>query len=169
MLGTDPNNKDTDHDNIVDLEEVSNILNPIDTDSDGVIDALESNILDKDDDGLVDQIDVDDNDPCVPDISSKCKIEFTQIVNPNGDNINDILKLEFLKNYPSNKVSIFSKSGKVVFSEENYGYNKKYFKGYGKSSFLNKKLPAGVYFYIIEFHDKNGKLIEKSGYFYLIY
>ncbi len=67
ILGTDPNNPDTDGDGIDDGTEVGpDVNNPIDTDGDGIIDALESNIEDADGDGEVDQLDPANNDPCIP-------------------------------------------------------------------------------------------------------
>lgn len=70
ILGTLPNNPDTDGDGINDGDEVgADIENPIDTDEDGVIDALDSNIIDTDMDGVVDQLDPGNDNPCVPDNS----------------------------------------------------------------------------------------------------
>ena len=70
VLGTDPNNPDTDGDGINDGDEVGDDFdNPIDTDTDGVIDALDSNIIDTDMDGVVDQLDPGNDNPCVPDNS----------------------------------------------------------------------------------------------------
>lgn len=67
ILGTDPNNPDTDGDGIDDGTEVGpDVNNPIDTDADGIIDALESNIEDADGDGVVDQLDPANNNPCLP-------------------------------------------------------------------------------------------------------
>lgn len=68
MLGTDPNNPDTDGDGINDGVEVGDDTeNPLDGDGDGIIDALDSNILDTDQDGVVDQIDPANENPCIPD------------------------------------------------------------------------------------------------------
>ncbi len=66
-LGTDPNNPDTDGDGINDGDEVgADLNNPLDTDGDTIIDALESSITDTDSDGVVDQEDPDNTNPCVP-------------------------------------------------------------------------------------------------------
>ncbi|MEM9143545.1 MAG: gliding motility-associated C-terminal domain-containing protein, partial [Bacteroidota bacterium] len=66
-LGTDPNNADTDGDGINDGDEVGpDIENPLNTDGDDTIDALESNTADADGDGVVDQQDPADDNPCVP-------------------------------------------------------------------------------------------------------
>ena len=67
VLGTNPNNPDSDGDGLNDSEEVGpNIDNPLDEDEDGIIDALESNTIDTDMDGVVDQLDPANENPCIP-------------------------------------------------------------------------------------------------------
>ena len=64
VYGTDPDNPDTDGDLEVDLAEIgSDLNNPLDTDGDGLIDALESIITDTDDDGVPDELDAENNNP----------------------------------------------------------------------------------------------------------
>jgi len=86
-LGTLPNNADTDGDGIDDGVEVGgDVLNPLDEDGDGRIDALESNILDSDSDGLVDQLDPANDDPCIPSRENgQCDFD--------GDGLSDQLEL----------------------------------------------------------------------------
>ena len=63
-VGTDPANPDTDSDGENDnLEVGADPANPLDTDMDGIPDALESEIVDTDNDGVMDEFDVDNNDP----------------------------------------------------------------------------------------------------------
>ncbi|HMB62671.1 MAG TPA: hypothetical protein VKN36_06335, partial [Eudoraea sp.] len=67
-LGTDPNNPDTDGDGVGDGAEVGDdIMNPLDEDGDGIIDALDSGVTDTDEDGVVDQKDPANTNPCIPD------------------------------------------------------------------------------------------------------
>ena len=76
-LGLDPNNRDTDADGIEDGVEVgADVNNPTDTDGDGIIDALDSNILDSDNDSVVDQLDPANDNPCIPNISAACQIDL---------------------------------------------------------------------------------------------
>ena len=56
-LGTDPANPDSDSDGVDDLLEVRDTIHPEDADGDGVIDALESRLIDTDGDCLSDQLD----------------------------------------------------------------------------------------------------------------
>jgi gliding motility-associated-like protein len=65
--GTNPNNPDTDGDGENDCTEIgSDPANPLDTDSDGTIDALESSVTDTDGDGVTDETDPANTDPCIP-------------------------------------------------------------------------------------------------------
>ncbi|QCX01170.1 DUF11 domain-containing protein [Aggregatimonas sangjinii] len=71
ILGTDPNDVDSDDDLINDDVEVGpETDNPLDQDDDGIIDALDSNLADSDDDGVVDQLDPANNNACIPDINN---------------------------------------------------------------------------------------------------
>ena len=69
VYGTDPDNPDTDGDqhgpdDHGDLAEIGpDLNNPLDTDGDGIIDALESILTDTDDDGVPDELDAENNDP----------------------------------------------------------------------------------------------------------
>ena len=58
-IGTDALDPDTDDDTINDGDEVGDLMNPSDSDSDGVLDALEE---DSDDDGVLDSIEAGDDD-----------------------------------------------------------------------------------------------------------
>ncbi|MEZ5498880.1 MAG: hypothetical protein R3E77_05535 [Steroidobacteraceae bacterium] len=70
-LGTDPLNADTDGDGEDDGAEIgSDVNNPLDTDGDGLIDALESSLTDTDGDGVDDESDPANTDPCVPNANS---------------------------------------------------------------------------------------------------
>jgi gliding motility-associated-like protein len=65
--GTLPNNPDTDADGQNDCSEIgADPTNPIDTDGDGIIDALESSITDTDGDGVNNEQDPGNTDPCIP-------------------------------------------------------------------------------------------------------
>ena len=71
VLGTDPTVADSDGDGKPDGVEVgANLAAPIDTDGDGIIDALESSTADADGDGVADELDVANADPCVPNANS---------------------------------------------------------------------------------------------------
>jgi len=69
ILGTDPQNADSDSDGVADGIEVGvnyPTVAAIDTDGDGIIDALESKLIDTDGDGVNNQEDLANLDPCRP-------------------------------------------------------------------------------------------------------
>jgi gliding motility-associated-like protein len=71
LAGTNPNNPDTDGDGENDCAEIGpDPLNPLDTDGDGIIDALESSITDTDGDGVNNEADPANTDPCIPNITA---------------------------------------------------------------------------------------------------
>ncbi len=77
ILGTDPQNVDSDNDGLDDAHEDNdndgeNNITEIgtDTDGDGLDDAIESSITDTDGDGVDDEHDSANNDPCIPSTTS---------------------------------------------------------------------------------------------------
>jgi len=69
---------------------------------------------------------------------------------PNGDGINDYWAINGIANYPAAEVQVFTRNGQRVF----------YSKGY-PTPFDGKKLPEGVYYYIINLHS-NCSLLSGS-------
>jgi hypothetical protein len=69
-LGTGRGNPDSDGDGANDGAETGNVNAPLDTDSDGVPNVLESQLTDSDGDGVADQNDAGNGNPCVPNINS---------------------------------------------------------------------------------------------------
>lgn len=47
-------------------------------------------------------------------------INVTNILSPNGDGINDTWIIEEIEKYPENEVTVFDRSGRVVFQSKNY-------------------------------------------------
>lgn len=95
--------------------------------------------------------------------SSKAKIDVTvglstlNIANtftPNGDGINDFWKINNIENYPQAVVQVFTRYGQKVF--ESKGYQVPF-----DGTFKGQKLPAGVYYFIIDLHS-NCSLLSGS-------
>lgn len=83
---------------------------------------------------------------------------------PNGDGINDALKIEGLTEMGRNSIQIFNRYGVLVYQKENY---RNEFGGRSNMDHVIKReegLEAGVYFYLITFHDMKQK---HQGYLYL--
>ncbi len=96
---------------------------------------------------------------------SKDNVEFDNvIISPNGDEINETFVIDAVTLSPNNKLQIFNRWGRLVYEEDNY---KNSFAGIAntKSVYIKKKkLPSGVYFYIINLLDIN---IIHQGYLYI--
>lgn len=76
------------------------------------------------------------------------------VVTPNGDGKNDFFVIKGLENYPGNKVSIFDRSGRLIFSAVDY---KNTFDG----TYNGNKLHENAYYYVIDL-GKNRALIKGS-------
>lgn len=59
-------------------------------------------------------------------------------ISPNGDGVNDFLKIPFLSGYPENEVYIYNRWGKRVYEATNY-----------KDDWAAENLPSGTYFYVV--------------------
>jgi gliding motility-associated-like protein len=73
---------------------------------------------------------------------------------PNGDGINDYWKIASIENYPAAVVQVFTRYGQLVFESKGYASP---FDG----TFGGKKLPDGVYYYIINLNS-NCSLLSGS-------
>jgi len=67
-------------------------------------------------------------------------------ITPNGDGSNDQWFIEYILDYPENKVEIFNRRGQLVFEKESYA-----------NEFSGDGLPDGVYYYKIDL--RNGSEI----------
>lgn len=84
---------------------------------------------------------------------------------PNGDGLNDVLKIDGLSAFPDNKLTIINPGGAVVFSVKNYGSGLNVFNGRSNKGIMQK---PGSYFYLLEY--KAGEEIKrKTGYILLKY
>ncbi|MEX0360795.1 MAG: gliding motility-associated C-terminal domain-containing protein, partial [Allomuricauda sp.] len=142
-LGTDPDNPDTDGDTIEDGQEVSDETDPLDPcDSEGG----------------------------TPPQGTICGVEIgNSILTPDGDGINDVFRIENIELYANNSVEIVNRWGATVFRTDNYDNSSNAFAGIANTgASLNKGnvLPAGVYFYIINYVDE-GRSRNASGYLYI--
>lgn len=116
---------DSDNDGIEDAFEAGqDPTNPLDTDNDGNLDYLDT---DADNDGIsdIEETVFEWNQDCdldgIPDFldADECKVQLLQGISPNGDGIGDFLIIEDIE-YTNNVVQIIDRSGKILFSQENY-------------------------------------------------
>ena len=170
-----PNYLDTDDDNDgIDtyLEDENQNNSPLDDDidNDGIIDALDSILLDCDNDGVIDQFDAENCNPYndsdgdgisnidevnagydpnnpedKPTDFKELEFTITNFFSPNGDGRNDNWQDSAIERYPNNEVWVYSRAGLLVFNKKNYQNNWN-----GTSD--GKPLPEGSYYYLIDFN-----------------
>jgi gliding motility-associated-like protein len=70
-----------------------------------------------------------------------CRITVPNVVTANGDNINDVFRINGLENFPGSSLSVYNRWGNKVYTESNYQNNWK------------PNSSAGTYFYVLELTD----------------
>jgi gliding motility-associated-like protein len=68
-------------------------------------------------------------------------------VSPNGDGLNDFLRIGNIENFPQNKFSLFNRWGDKVFEVEDYDNVERVFRGRSENY---GELVSGTYFYILD-------------------
>lgn len=82
----------------------------------------------------------------------------SNILTPNGDGENDQWTIKNLAAYPINKVMIFDRQGRIIYSKSGYTND-------WNGTFNGTSLPEGTYYYIITLNNGAG---EKKGFITLI-
>ncbi|WP_186439765.1 Ig-like domain-containing protein [Cellulophaga sp. RHA_52] len=140
-LGTDPFNPDTDGDLILDGKEVDDETDPLDP---------------------------CDNIGGTPPTGSACDISiYNDLVGPGVDD--GYFRIINIEQFPNNTVQIYNRWGVIVFETKGYDRGSNVFKGISNGRVVinkNEELPAGVYYYIINYNN-NGQNKSKAGYLYL--
>ncbi len=114
-----------------------------------------------DDDG-----DGDGEDPTITELNNKDELTIYEIITPNGDGLNDELRISGLVKYPNNNIVIYNRWGAKVFEAD--GYEQKgtpLFKGLAKGK--KNILPTGAYFFTLQYQNSIGAAIFKSGYLHI--
>ncbi|NVK07721.1 MAG: PKD domain-containing protein [Tenacibaculum sp.] len=139
-----------------------------DLDNDSIADVCDNDI---DGDGVLnindncprmsnpDQKDLDNNG--IGDVCDSSDLSVYNGFSPNGDGVNDIFVVEGLHNYPNNKLEIYNRWGNRVYHSYNYQND---WNGISKNQ--GKRLPAGVYFYMLTIEENSRNL---KGWVYIIY
>jgi gliding motility-associated-like protein len=93
-------------------------------------------------------------------------IKAPNVFSPNGDGINEVLKIEGIEKYPDNRVILYNRNGMKVYEAKGYDNSSIAFNG--RSSTSGSLLDAGSYFYKIEY-TVNGAKKYKTGFIVLKY
>jgi len=132
-------------------------INTVDSDGDGNPDFCDEDDNgngdtdteeDCDGDGIVDSQD-NDNSSCRIPIQERRSYGFS----PNGDGINEGWVIENITAFPNNTVSLYSRSGKLVFRATNYQNDFEGISNQISGNGLGTKLPVGPYVYLIDLGD----------------
>lgn len=90
-------------------------------------------------------------------------------VSPNGDGINDSFLIKGIDKFPDNRVQIYNRWGVKVYDAKAYNEKDNMFFGFSEGRDTIKKdegLPAGTYFYILEYK-KGEETLKRSGYLFI--
>lgn len=108
------------------------------------------------------KVQVTDAYGCVDSVSFKYMSEFKflypELLTPNGDGTNDKWYLEYLLDYTQYKVSIFDRTGRVLYHSENV-YEP------WDGTYMGRDLPSADYWFIITLHEPDK---EVRGHFTLL-
>ena len=89
---------------------------------------------------------------------------------PNGDGRNDVFTIKGIQLFPDNRVRIFNRWGIEVFNTQGYGLNNNFFTGEseGRTTInAESQLPAGTYYYVLEYLDNQDVLQQLAGPLYI--
>jgi len=93
-------------------------------------------------------------------------VRITPVVTPNGDNINDVLRIDGIANYPDNRFTLVNINGVKVFEIDGYDNVGNVFDGHSNITGIFQ--PKGTYFYTLQFN-VHGQKQRKVGYVVLKY
>ncbi len=92
-------------------------------------------------------------------------INVYNAISPNGDGMNDFLKIENIELYPNNFITVYTRWGDKVFEQAEYNNIENVFEG--KSNIgKNRQLLEGTYYYVVEKGDGSK---NESGFIVLRY
>jgi gliding motility-associated-like protein len=110
-------------------------------------------------------------DTCTQRVYIKEIPTIPQLISPNGDGVNDTFVIDGLNSteYEGSQMSIFTRSGQLVFKSSNYELPENAWDGrYTESGFSKNNLVApGVYYYILRLGGTGGQTLK--GYVYVYY
>ncbi len=109
---------------------------------------------------ISDPVDLDpDNNIAEAEVEPLCLIVYNEF-SPNEDGANDTFRIDCIENYPNNKLEVYNRYGRLVFSKN--GYNNDWDGTANVSGAVSKdeKLPPGTYYYVLDIGEEG---IVKTG------
>jgi gliding motility-associated-like protein len=93
-------------------------------------------------------------------------VTVQQAVSPNGDGLNDKLKIDGIQSHPDNKLTIIDRNGTLVYEIAGYDNDAKVFDGHSNKT--GKLQLPGTYYYVLDY--KTGdETKHKTGYLIIKY
>jgi gliding motility-associated-like protein len=91
------------------------------------------------------------------------ELRVPEIITPNEDGDNDVLKIDGIEYFPDNTLQIYNRYGHIVYQKKEYDNT---WGGYSnKGSFLgNRPLPAGTYYYTLIYNEGRNR---QAGFIYI--
>lgn len=102
--------------------------------------------------------------------ASEEEIEVFNVITPNGDGVHDVLTITGLENFPDNSIRIYNRWGVMVYNTKAYNTQGNVFDGTSEGRVtvdVDRKLPVGTYFYILDYKNNIDETKSISGYIYL--
>jgi sugar lactone lactonase YvrE len=93
-------------------------------------------------------------------------VRIVPVVTPNGDNINDVLRIDGIANYPDNRFTLVNINGVKIFEIDGYDNITNVFDGHSNITGIFQ--PKGTYFYTLQFN-VHGEKKRRVGYVVLKY
>lgn len=84
-------------------------------------------------------------------------VKIPNVITPNGDGKNDVLKIEGIELHPENNLSIFNRWGNEVYRSKGY-----------KNDWDGRGLSEGTYYYVFVYNLKDGTKQSVTGYIMLL-
>jgi gliding motility-associated-like protein len=95
-------------------------------------------------------------------IHVKCKCELPQVITPNNDGYNDELVIPCIFNISNVKMMVWNRWGLIVYESDNY-------KNDWDGKYNGEFLPAGTYWYAVDFKDpETGEQLKEANYLMII-
>jgi gliding motility-associated-like protein len=102
-----------------------------------------------------------------------CELFIPNAFSPDGDGINDYLKIRCIDNYPDAYLEVYNRWGNLIYKKANYGNIEKWgesnawWDGTCNTEWIigDGKLPSGTYMFILKLND--GKSEPKKGTIFL--
>ena len=104
-------------------------------------------------------------------IIKPCDLTVYNTISINNNGLNDYLVIKNIEYFPENTVEIYNRFGQLVYKSSKYGIDNNYFYGESNAGEVykkNKKLPMGVYFYIINYKNESTPISRiQKGFLYI--